>query len=177
MMPTKTALVLGMILCMTLSLRAQTAGVPEIMPVDQLRPGMQAITYTVLQGNEIVPIKTEVLGVAQNSQGPGLDLIICRLVDEKTEVSGAVHGMSGSPLYINGKLVGALSERIASFEKDGQCGFTPIADMMKVEDLACPATKQAESNESIPMINFTSVLPHSADAGPGSGLSALAVPL
>lgn len=177
MMKTKRALLLGMFLCMTLSLRAQTAGTPEIMPVDQLRPGMQGITYTVLQGNEIVPIKTEILGVAQNSQGPGLDLIICRLIDEKTEVSGAVHGMSGSPLYVNGKLVGALSERIASFEKDGQCGFTPIADMMKVEDLTRPAPKQAQSGESIPMINFTAVLPHSADAGPGSGLSALAVPL
>ena len=149
---------------------------PAILPVDQLRPGMQGITYTVLSGNEIVPLKTEVLGVARNSQGPGLDLIVCRLIDDKTTVSGAVHGMSGSPLYINGKLVGALSERIASFEKDGQCGFTPIADMMKVEDLARPAPVQAET-ESIPFMNFTAVLPHSADAGSGAGMSALAVPL
>jgi hypothetical protein len=133
----------------------------------------------VLIGNEIVPLKTEILGVARNSQGPGLDLIICRLIDEKTNVSGAVHGMSGSPLYVNGKLVGALSERIASFEKDGQCGFTPIADMMKVEDLTRPIPAQAsqDSPESIPMMNFTAVLPHNADAAPGAGLSALAVPL
>ncbi len=70
--------------------------------------------------------------MARNSQGPGLDLIIGRLLDQKTQLSGAVHGMSGSPLYVDGKLVGALSERIAAFEKDGQCGFTPIADMIKV---------------------------------------------
>jgi hypothetical protein len=152
---------------------------PEIMTVDQLRPGMKGLTYTVLRGNEVVALQTEVLGVAKNSSGPGLDLIICQLVDPRTEVTGAVHGMSGSPLYINGKLVGALSERIASFEKDGQCGFTPIADMLKVESLMQPpANKQAEASpESIPMMNFTAILPHSADATAGSGMSAFAVPL
>jgi hypothetical protein len=145
------------------------------MTVDQLRPGMTGLTYTVMAGNEIVPLQTEVLGVAKNSQGPGLDLIICRLTDSKTQLTGAVHGMSGSPLYINGKLVGALSERIATFEKDGQCGFTPIADMLKVESLIKPLTTQAQARpESIPMMNFTAVLPHSSDT---EGTSALAVPL
>jgi hypothetical protein len=148
---------------------------PAIMTVDQLRPGMTGVTYTVMTGNEIVPLQTEVLGVAKNSQGPGLDLIICRLTDPKTELTGAVHGMSGSPLYINGKLVGALSERIATFEKDGQCGFTPISDMLKVESLIKPLTTQAQAQpESIPMMNFTAVLPHSSDT---EGTSALAVPL
>jgi hypothetical protein len=86
--------------------------------------------------------------------------------------------MSGSPLYVDGKLVGALSERIASFEKDGQCGFTPIADMMKVEDLAHPAPQQAQAApEAVPMINFTAILPHNTDAAVGNALSALAVPL
>jgi hypothetical protein len=53
-------------------------------------------------------------------------------VDEKTRLTGAVHGMSGSPLYIDGKLVGALSRRLGGFEKDGHCGFTPIEDMLDV---------------------------------------------
>jgi hypothetical protein len=171
----------ALIAVMLLSFPLRAADValqPATLSVDQLRPGMQGITYTVLQGNQIVPLKTEILGVARNSSGPGLDLIICRLIDDKTQVSGAVHGMSGSPLYVDGKLVGALSERIASFEKDGQCGFTPIADMMKVEDLTRPAPAQAQSSpESIPMMNFTAVLPHNADSAPGAGLSALAVPL
>jgi hypothetical protein len=104
----------------------------ETMPVSALKPGMKGVTYTVLQGNKIEEIQTEILGVAKNGLGPGLDLIIGKLVDPKTALTGAVHGMSGSPLYIDGKLVGALSRRIMIFEKDGQCGFTPIADMLKV---------------------------------------------
>jgi hypothetical protein len=170
------ASLIGALLFLSLPLCAQTQ--PAILPVDQIRPGMLGVTYTVLQGNEVVPLKTEILGVARNSQGPGLDLIICRLEDSRTDVTGAVHGMSGSPLYVDGKLVGALSERIASFEKDGQCGFTPIQDMMKVEALAHPSPQQAQmSPESVPFMNFTAVLPHNTDSAPESNQSALAVPL
>lgn len=105
----------------------------EFFPVSQIKPGMRGVTLTVLQGTNIVPVETEILGVAEDYLGPNKDLIIGRLVDEKTKLTGAVHGMSGSPLYIEGKLVGALSRRIAMFEKDGHCGFTPIADMLEVE--------------------------------------------
>ena len=154
------------------------ATAPAIMPVSQIRPGMHGLTYTVLSGNEIVPLETEILGVAKNSSGPGLDLIIGRLIDKRTELTGAVHGMSGSPLYVDGKLVGALSERIASFEKDGQCGFTPIANMLKVESLLHPPINQAQSQpESIPLMNFTALLPHSAALDSGPAASALTVPL
>ncbi|MBX7156881.1 MAG: hypothetical protein K1X66_00645 [Verrucomicrobiae bacterium] len=104
----------------------------EIFPVSQIKAGMKGTTYTVLQGTNIVPLETEVLGVSEDYLGPGKDLIIAKLVDEKTKLTGAVHGMSGSPLYIEGKLAGALSRRIAVFEKDGHCGFTPIADMLVV---------------------------------------------
>ncbi len=106
-----------------------------LYPKEDLRPGMIGETYTVLQGNEIVPVKTIILGVHKGALGPGLDLIICKLDDPKTSLTEAVHGMSGSPLYIDGKLVGALSHRIATFEKDGHCGFTPIQDMLLVRDL------------------------------------------
>lgn len=145
----------------------------EILPVDQLKPGMRGLTYTVMKGNEIVPLQTEILGVAKNSMGPGLDMIIGRLIDEKTQLTGAVHGMSGSPLYVDGKLVGALSERIATFEKDGQCGFTPISDMLKVESLVRPTPQAQQPAESLPMMNFTSLLPRSG----GPGFSALTVPI
>jgi len=149
---------------------------PEIFPVDQIKPGLRGLTYTVMKGNEIVPLQTEILGVAKNAQGPGLDLIIGRLIDEKTQLTGAVHGMSGSPLYVDGKLVGALSERIATFEKDGHCGFTPIADMLKVENLIHPASQARQQSESLPLINFTALLPQNMGS-PGPGFSALAVPL
>ncbi|CAB4244339.1 Sporulation protein SpoOM [Methylacidimicrobium sp. AP8] len=118
---------------------AQAAAPSEsVFPKSQLRPGMHGLTYTVLQGNKIEPIHTEILGIAKDFVGPGLDLIIAKLVDAKTATTGAVHGMSGSPLYIDGKLVGALSRRIASFEKDGHCGFTPIEDMLRIEQEPSP---------------------------------------
>jgi hypothetical protein len=104
-----------------------------VFPLERLEPGMQGITRTVLQGTKIEDIKTEILGVQKSALGPGRDLIIGRLIDPRTEKTGAVHGMSGSPLYIEGKLVGALSRRISIFEKDGHCGFTPASDMFDVE--------------------------------------------
>lgn len=105
----------------------------EIFPLSQIKAGMKGTTFTVLQGTNIVSLETEILGVSEDFLGPGKDLIIGKLIDEKTQLTGAVHGMSGSPLYIDGKLAGALSRRIAMFEKDGHCGFTPIADMLEVK--------------------------------------------
>lgn len=105
----------------------------EIFPVKDIRPGMRAVTRTVMKGAEIVELETEILGVQWNGLGVGRHLIIGKLVDEKSELTGAVHGMSGSPMYIDGRLAGALSRRIMIFEKDGHCGFTPIEDMLDVE--------------------------------------------
>lgn len=119
-----------------------TGVVPETQepfPLEHIVPNMKGTTYTVLQGTKIVPVETIILGVEKNGLGPGLDMVIGKLVDPKTELTNAVHGMSGSPLYAvdptDGKLkmVGALSRRIAFFEKDGHCGFTPIKDMLAVD--------------------------------------------
>lgn len=170
------SLVLSLMGCPARASEATPAGQPEILPVDQLTPGMTGLTYTVMKGSEIIPLQTEILGVAKNAQGPGLDLIICRLTDDKTRLTGAVHGMSGSPLYIKGKLVGALSQRIASFEKDGQCGFTPIADMLKVEHLVNPSAQARQQPEATPLMHFTALLPKDLSS-PGPSFSALAVPI
>ncbi len=119
-----------------------TGVVPETQepfPLEHIVPNMKGTTYTVLQGTKIVPVETIILGVEKNGLGPGLDMVIGKLVDPKTELTNAVHGMSGSPMYAvdptDGKLklVGALSRRIAFFEKDGHCGFTPIQDMLAVD--------------------------------------------
>ncbi len=105
---------------------------PDIFPLSEIRPGMKGTVYTVMQGSEVVPLEAEILGILEGGLGPGRDMIIGKLIDEKTKLTGAVHGMSGSPLMIDGKLVGALSRRLGAFEKDGHCGFTPAADMQDV---------------------------------------------
>lgn len=106
---------------------------PPIIKPEEIKPGMIGITHTVMQGYEIVEVKTEIRGVRWNAFGPGRHMIVGVLVDEKTKLTGAVHGMSGSPMYIDGKLAGALSRRLVRFEKDAHCGFTPIEDMWDVD--------------------------------------------
>lgn len=104
----------------------------EVFPLEELKPGMRGKTLTVLKGTEIAEMETEIVGVIEDRIAPGKHLIVGRLLDERVQLSGAVHGMSGSPLLIDGKLVGALSRRLGMFEKDTQCGFTPAADMLEV---------------------------------------------
>lgn len=122
----------------------------EYFPVEDIKPGLHGKTFTVLQGSEIVPLETEILGVQRDGLGPGFDLIIGKLVDERTKLIEAVHGMSGSPLYIDGKLVGALSRRLTAFEKDGHCGFTPIKDMLDVAARKAPPVPENLSLQKAP---------------------------
>lgn len=106
-----------------------------IFPLDQVQAGMRGKAYTVMQGSEVVPLDVEIYGVLRDFIGPRKDLIVGKLVDERTKFTGAVHGMSGSPLYIEGRVAGALSYRLTQFEKEGWCGFTPIADMIEVGEV------------------------------------------
>jgi hypothetical protein len=82
----------------------------------------------------------EILGVLKNVLGPGQDMILARLKGSKPEYTGVVAGMSGSPVYIDGKLLGALSYRIGQFSKEPIAGITPIAEMLAVNGTAEPAT-------------------------------------
>jgi len=77
----------------------------------------------------------EVLGVLKNLIGPKSDLILVRLQGEKAEYTGVVAGMSGSPVYIDGKIVGAIAYRIGSFSKEPIAGVTPIAQMLEINEL------------------------------------------
>jgi hypothetical protein len=106
-----------------------------IMTVDELRPGMKGIAYTVFQGANPEPMDVEILGVLRNMNGPKSDLILARLHGDKPEYTGVVAGMSGSPVYIDGKLVGAISYKIGSFSKEPIAGITPIAEMLEINEL------------------------------------------
>src|SRR5262245_1461218 len=101
---------------LNLSASAQTAqSAPksglQTMPVSEIHPGMRGVAYTVFEGVKPEAMDVEILGVMRNANGPKSDLILVRLRGEKPEYSGVVAGMSGSPVYVDGKLIGALSYR------------------------------------------------------------------
>ena len=121
-----------------------------IFPLNRVQPGMRGRVYTVMQGSEVVTLDAEIYGVLHSFIGPKKDLIVGKLVDERTKLTGAVHGMSGSPLYIEGRVAGALSYRLTQFEKEGWCGFTPIADMIEAgESSRAPGQKPVRLHSSV----------------------------
>ncbi|HET7536785.1 MAG TPA: SpoIVB peptidase S55 domain-containing protein, partial [Candidatus Didemnitutus sp.] len=114
-----------------------------VMPLEDLKPGQTGEVWTVFKGSQSEPFKVEVTGVIRNALGPGKNLILCELTDPRVQKMGAVAGMSGSPLYIDGKLVGVLSYQIQRFETVRYAGFTPISDMLEVSALPSPLTPPA----------------------------------
>src|SRR5210317_2137441 len=90
---------------------------PQVMPVDQIKAGMKGKGRTVFLGSKIEEFDVEILGVLHN-WAPKKDLILARLEGGVLERTGVMEGMSGSPVYIDGKLIGAVSYSIASFSKD-----------------------------------------------------------
>src|SRR5262244_3644508 len=108
---------------------------PQTIPVNQIHAGMSGVAYTVFEGVKPEPMDVEVLGVLHNVNGPKGDIILIRLHGQKVEYTGVVAGMSGSPVYLDGKLAGALAFRIGEFSKEPIAGVTPIADMLEINAL------------------------------------------
>jgi len=108
---------------------------PAIMPLDQIHEGMKGTALTVFQGVKPEPMDVEVLGVMRNVNGPKGDIILVRLHGTKPEYTGVVAGMSGSPVYFDGKLAGALAFRIGEFSKEPIAGVTPIEEMLEINAL------------------------------------------
>ncbi len=121
-----------------------------LMTVDQVRPGMKGVAYTVFQGTQPEAMEVEILGVLKDVNGPKSDIILVRLRGERPEYSGVVAGMSGSPVYVDGKLLGALAFRIGQFSKEPIAGVTPIADMLEISELdhSRPADAQPASTKA-----------------------------
>jgi hypothetical protein len=106
----------------------------QIMKVDDVRPGMKGIGYTVFQGTQPETMGVEILGVLHNMNGPKSDVVLARLLGNKAEFTGVVAGMSGSPVYIDGKLLGAIAYRIGQFSKEPIAGITPIEQMLEINE-------------------------------------------
>src|SRR5262244_4222253 len=103
---------------------------PDILPLDQVKPGMKGVAYTIFAGDQIEKFDLEVIGVLPNLVGPKQSIILVQLKGPHVEHTGVVAGMSGSPVYIGGKLVGALSLKFGVFNKEPLAGVTPIAQML-----------------------------------------------
>jgi hypothetical protein len=125
----------------------QDPSATQIMKVDDVRPGMKGIGYTVFQGTKPESMGVEVLGVLRNLNGPKSDVVLVKLLGEKAEFTGVVAGMSGSPVYIDGKLLGAIAYRIGQFSKEPIAGVTPIEQMLEIN----------EFDQSIPQTGAASV--------------------
>lgn len=108
---------------------------PGIFPLSQIRPGMTGTAWTVFQGSVPEPMQVEILGILRSARGPGQDMILARLHGDKPEYTGVVEGMSGSPVYVDGKLAGSLSYRIGQFAKEPIAGITPIEQMLQVSGI------------------------------------------
>src|SRR5438105_3565994 len=105
------------------------AGPQSTMGVDEIRPGMVAVGRTVFEGTRVEEFKVNILGVLENVIGTHRNLILARLEGGPLANTGVIAGMSGSPVYIEGRLIGAVSYALGAFSKEPIAGITPIAEM------------------------------------------------
>ena len=109
------------------------AGKVQIFKEADLKPGMKGYAWTVLKGSDPEPLPVEILGIYKNQWGPKQDVIMAKLGGKGQRINVAA-GMSGSPVYIDGKLVGAIALRFSTFSPDALCGITPIELMLEVNE-------------------------------------------
>src|SRR5581483_2218559 len=141
----------------------------EIIPVSQIHAGMHGVAYTVFEGTKPEPMEVEVLGILRNSNGPKGDIILVRLHGKKAEYTGVVAGMSGSPVYLDGKLAGALAFRIGEFSKEPIAGVTPIADMLEINAMdKSPAEEASAAKPALANAAGKTASPGESTALPGS---------
>jgi len=159
--------------------KSDSAQNPPIIPVNQIHAGMRGVAYTVFEGVKPEAMEVEVLGVLHNVNGPKGDVILVRLHGQKVEYTGVVAGMSGSPVYLDGKLAGALAFRIGEFSKEPIAGVTPIADMLEINALdRSPAEESAAVKPTVNAVagktsapGEISALPRAAQDSGGSGFA------
>ena len=121
------------------------------MPVDEIRPGMIGTGHTVFAGAARDPFRVEIIGVLKNVVGPKRDIILARLDGGPIKDAGVIQGMSGSPVYIDGRLVGAVSYALGAFPKEPIAGITPIAEMIEDAALATPRASTGNLAPEFPL--------------------------
>jgi hypothetical protein len=121
-------------------------------PLSEVHRGLKGTAWTVFTGDKPEAMEVEILGVLRGARGPGHDMILAQLLGTKPEYTGVVAGMSGSPVYIGNRLLGALSFRIGIFSKDPITGITPIEQMLEVRDLPFDRDQRTEIRDQLPQV-------------------------
>jgi len=161
-------------LSLALTLVAFTAWGGEPSPttywkVDDIKPGMKGTGRTVMVGTKLEEFGAEVLGVMKGVS-PGRDMVLCRLTGCNLEHAGIIQGMSGSPIYIDGKLLGAVAFAW-EFAKDPIAGVTPFSQMVEYVRSSDRrlATESKEPAENVGKVSSISPLIEGLVASEGLG--------
>ena len=147
---------LGMILFLAGFLSGQ--GETAIFPLRDVHAGLKGVGRTIFQGDKIDEFQVEILGVLKNAMAPQRDLIVARLSGGPLALTGVIAGMSGSPVYIDGKLVGAVS-RSFPLSKEPIAGITPIEDMLTVVPSPAGASARASLGPDVRIANVDGAAP------------------
>jgi len=139
--------------CVTLLPAAQE---PALMPLSEVKVGMKGYGRTVFLGGKIERFEFEVLGVLANALAPGRNYILFKASGGPLADTGVIAGMSGSPCYIDGRLIGALSIGF-SFEKAPIGGITPIAEMLE-QLKEIPETPSSRTPLILPKLDAPKIL-------------------
>jgi len=137
--------------------RARLSAATAVMSIDDIRPGMVGIGHTVFDGTHVEEFRANIIGVLQNMIGPGRNLILTKLEGGPLAHTGVIAGMSGSPVYVDGKLIGAVSYSLGSFPKEPIAGITPIGEMTDAAALtdARPASARVRIEYPLTRENLT----------------------
>jgi hypothetical protein len=127
---------------------------PPIFRLSDVRAGQKGVGRTIFEGDKIDEFQVEILGVLKNALAPKRDLILARLTGGPLATTGVIAGMSGSPVYVDGKLVGAVS-RAFPLSKGSIAGITPIEDMLSMVPSASTTSAQALPNDSYRIFNVS----------------------
>lgn len=129
---------------------------PEIMTTDQIRPGMQGYAETMIQGNQKVDFNVEIMGVVNNGNGSSKQILAKASGALINDTNGVIHGMSGSPVYVNGKLIGAVARSVGQDVLPYKFYITPIEEMLKIWQLPDPLStinKSGVKSVNVPTVD------------------------
>ena len=133
----------------------RSASSSPYLPLSEVKEGMSGTARTVFRGTEPEEFNVEILGVVPGAIGPRQDMIVGKISGGGADRTAVFAGMSGSPVYVNGKLVGAISYSFP-FSKEAICGITPIEQMIDIFDEKQPSRNVAREPRTVSFAELAS---------------------